>query len=213
MSDWQLQDQYKSGVYGSAGTVNTVPTIRTWRWIAALGGILFMLVLVIAIVFFVALMGRLGAQPLHMALEKIRQDPQATERLGEPIKMASWLPMGSVNADGDRGEANLTFRIQGPRDTATVNLVARLIAGRWGLTSLEVTYSDGKRQVFDVSENGDEELDAPRWTPQAGGDTPQPNMSDSNVAAQKQADSQTAPPDVTVPTPSVDIKLPDVPGR
>jgi len=110
-----------------------------------------------------------SSPPYQMALEKVRQDKEVIQRLGEPIEEASMFPTGNINFQNDRGEATLSFSVAGPKGKAAVDVKARMVAGKWGLTSLDVTFEDGKRLAIDVGggslEGPDDSGEAPKWTP------------------------------------------------
>lgn len=122
------------------------------------------------------------SEPYRMALQEVGKAPEVVQRLGEPLQDPTWLPAGSVYSDGARGDANLSFRVAGPKGIAQVSAQARKIAGQWGLSLLEVTFSDGKRLALNAADAAGSEApkfnvaglptsaDAPRWQP--GGDAP-----------------------------------------
>lgn len=204
MGDWHFQEGSRDSSEPPASPGQRPRKRPSWGWILAATGTLILLVVAVAIVIVITMMGRRAGEVLHLAMQKIREDPAVVARLGEPIQVASWFPTGSVHESGDRGEANLTFSIRGPKEKGTVQVVARRIAGKWGLTSLEVTFSDNRRHTVDVAGEGDGELEAPRW--QAGKATAGENTDTSEPPAQSTAP---APPDVTIPAPSVEIKVPE----
>jgi len=175
---------------------------RGCLWIFVFIGVLVVIGCVALCLGVFALLLRMGQEPYQMAVDKVTTDAQVKEKLGEPIEVASWFPQGSVNLTNDQGDANLTFQIRGPKGKASVNVVARRIAGKWGLTSLDVTYPDGSRQPIDVTEDGDSELDAPRWQPEG-----EPAQPASPETGQPEATSEG--PEAT--SPSLDIKIPDLP--
>jgi hypothetical protein len=184
----------------------TVPTQRSRSrgclWILVFIGVLVVIGCVALCLGVFALLLRMGQEPYQMAVDKVTKDAQVKGQLGEPIEVASWFPRGSVNLTNDHGDANLTFQIRGPKGKASVNVVARKITGKWGLTSLDVTYPDGSRQPIDVSEDGDSEMDAPRWQPEE-----EPAQPASSETGQSEAPSR----DDEAPSPSLDIKIPDLP--
>lgn len=208
MSDWQLQEESRSGREVAATSGKLPRKLPTWGWILAAIGTLVLLVAAVVIVIAITMIGRRAGEALHLAMQKIRQDPAVVERLGEPIQVASWFPTGSVHTSGDRGEANLTFSIRGPNGKAVVQLLARRIAGKWALTSLEVTFPDNERHTVDVAGEGDADLDAPRW--QAGASAEGERA--GGLQAPAQAPSLPSP-DVSIPAPSVDIKVPETISR
>ncbi len=176
--------------------------------LAAIGlAVVLVILLCAGILLGVGVFGMRALPPYQTALKKVQNDPQVRERLGEPIESASWIPLGSFKVENDSGSANLTFKVSGPKGKAEVNVIARMIAGKWGLTTLTVTYPDGTRQELDVSDTGDDEMDAPKWAPGAGA-APQGDgvdeaaPSDSN---QKEGDA--------VPGPELNLEVPAIPGN
>ncbi len=105
-------------------------------------------------------------EPYRLALQQVQQDPQVRKRLGEPVRDASWLPSGSMTAQGNR-ETSLMFRVAGPLGTADVQLRARRVGGQWGGT-IAVMLGARDRINLDLGE-GDE---APKFNAQEGGDAP-----------------------------------------
>ncbi|MGQ9504637.1 MAG: cytochrome c oxidase assembly factor Coa1 family protein [Thermogutta sp.] len=179
---------------------------RGCLWIIVFGGILAVIGCVALCLGVFAFLLSMGREPYQMAVDKVTQDANVKEKLGEPIEVASWFPQGSVNVTKDQGDANLTFQIRGPNGKASVNVVARRISGKWGLTSLDVTYPDGNRQLIDVSGDGDAELDAPRWQPggSSSGEPAVPAGTDDTQATDSSSGAEAA-------SPSLDIKIPDLP--
>lgn len=183
--------------------------------------VIFAAILVLVALCFIIprLVAKKGGEPYRMALTAVQDDPQVKQRLGEPIRSASWLPQGSIDVSDDWGDANLTFRVQGPKGKATVNVLARRIAGQWGLTSLTVTYPDGQRQQIDVSESGGSELEAPRWQPgaespagPAAGPSPEESPSNTVEGAPAGQTPQSTPATEPAP-PSLELKIPEVPQQ
>ena len=104
-----------------------------------------------------------SSEPYQMALEQAKKDAQVVERLGEPIN-DTWRVGGEVFVEGDRGEANLNFELVGPKGKASARTQARRIEGKWGLTTLEVTFDDGQRISVETAAHEGME-DAPAWPP------------------------------------------------
>lgn len=154
----------------SAESVQPAPRgwfARNWLW-AVPTGCLVVLVLCVALcigVFGAILASVKSSEPYRMALEQVRSNPKVIEKLGEPIREAGWFPSGTIETQNDSGSANLAFEVMGPKGVAQVQARARRIGGKWGITTLDVTPSDGKRISLDQAkvESGLDE--APRWTP------------------------------------------------
>jgi len=176
--------------------------------LAVIGLVVVLVILLCAgIILGVGVFGMRALPPYQTALKKVQNDPQVREKLGEPIESASWIPLGSFKVENDSGSANLTFKVSGPKGKAEVNVIARMIAGKWGLTTLTVTYADGTRQELDVSDTGDDEMDAPKWAPGASG-PPQGNGVDAaSPPALNQKDEDAAP------GPELNLEVPAIPGN
>ena len=90
------------------------------------------------------------SEPYKEALAAVQKDPKVIEQLGEPIH-DTWLPpSGSVYGEN----ANLTFKVAGPKDKASVRTEARQIGGKWALRVLDVTLADGKRVSINTASSG-----------------------------------------------------------
>jgi hypothetical protein len=117
---------------------------------------------------------KLMSPPYKMSLEALQNDPQVAERLGEPIRGTTWCPTGLLYVDDGTGSAGLFYAVSGPKGSADVQVEAQLVAGKWGLTTLSVTYDDGEKISIDVSTSGSDEDgvddggEAPPWNPPSG---------------------------------------------
>ncbi|GAB4129781.1 MAG: hypothetical protein Kow0040_06480 [Thermogutta sp.] len=178
--------------------------------LAVIGLVVVLAILLCAGIFLgVGVLGMRSLSPYKTALQKVQNDPQVREKLGEPIEAASWIPMGSVKVENNSGSANLTFKVRGPKGQAEVNVIGRMIAGTWGLTTLTVTYPDGTRQELDVSDTGNEEMDAPQWAP-GGGAEGAPAGNEINSAAPPDSNQKDDEP---APGPEINLEVPAVPGN
>lgn len=131
--------------------------------------------------------------PYREALRQVAGHPQVVERLGQPVRDASWLPSGSLTS-GERPQANLMFRVAGPRGKADVHVQARQVAGQWGGT-ISVSFGPGERVQLELGEAGQNE--APRFeaSGQAAG------------TAAIAAPSPPAPAGQAAPEPSGEIRI------
>ena len=104
------------------------------------------------------------SEPYKAALALVQKDPQVVERLGQPIH-DTWLPpSGSVYGEN----ADLIFKVAGPKGRASVRTEARKIGGKWAIRGLDVTFADdGKRISLNTAATGGGEGEAPKWTPAA----------------------------------------------
>ena len=107
-----------------------------------------------------------ASDPYQMALKQVQENPQVIEQIGKPIEEVSWPPpTGEVNITNDRGEANLTFSVRGPKGDAQVLLNARMVDGKWGMTSLNVVTEGGQRISLDMPDEAGGLDEAPAWNP------------------------------------------------
>ncbi len=148
---------------------------RNWKWLVPL-------LLLICVVLFVSFVtkGELvktwladrtikASEPFQMALEKLRADPEVVKQLGEPLEPTGQASgeVGTETADGKpaTGNANFYFDLTGPKGTANVHCQGKMIDGKWGLSTLKVTFADGSRHSVDVSGADDSLEEAPAWSP------------------------------------------------
>jgi hypothetical protein len=73
----------------------------------------------------------------RMAWEKVRGDPQVIQALGEPL-VEGWLASGEIRTENDRGTANISFGISGPKGSATVLVTGVRSESVWALASLKI---------------------------------------------------------------------------
>jgi Cytochrome oxidase complex assembly protein 1 len=125
---------------------------------------------------------------LVSSLDEIRKNPEAVQRLGEPVSIPLMpLPSGRVYTEGDRGDARFDFLVEGPKDKAQAVAVLRMIDGKWGFTQLELEFPDKKTIELSQAIAQHDDNGTPKFDPNA-----------------KQ-------PEVAAPNMPVDIKLPDLP--
>jgi len=179
---------------------------RNWRWFVPTIVLVPILICAGACAgFFGLVVGVMkSSEPYQTALKRVQADPQVIERLGQPIRDATWVPSGSVNIENDRGKANLMFKVAGPKGIASVRTEARRIQGKWGTHVLEVTFADGKRVSLDTGSN--DEQDAPKFDPSGGPPGPPAPKADAKLPPPK-------PPDGPGPEIKLDIPSFDPPGK
>ena len=82
------------------------------------------------------------SEPFALALERVRADAELRQILGTPIE-PGWLTLGSV--DDDRGYAEFTMRVEGPRAKAGLRVIAEKAqsdGGPWKLVFLDAGFQD-----------------------------------------------------------------------
>jgi hypothetical protein len=153
------------------------------------------------------------SEPYKEALAAVQKDPKVIERLGEPIR-DTWLPpSGSVYGVN----AELTFKVAGPKGQASVRTEARKIGGKWALRGPDVTFADGKHISLDTAAADGGEGDAPKWTPKAPSAAkpsgPQPNASTPSAAAPSAPNLSVETPDLPPLTSTgsdIKVEIPDM---
>ena len=144
---------------------------RRKRWPTVVA-VLIVLLVIAGIVVYERYVGRFKrSEPYRMALALVQKDAKAVEKLGAPIKDATSIfrlafPSGFI--DKQRGQANLAFKVSGPKGKADVWVQARRDEGRWGLSLMEITPPGEKKISIDIPPEfaGDT---APAFVPGAGG--------------------------------------------
>ncbi len=149
----------------SAVAVSSAPR-RGWKPWGVAAVVLAILVAAVAAGWYAGSGRYKWSEPYRAALRRIAAHPQVVQRLGQPIRDASWLPSGTLT-EGERGQANLMFRVAGPQGTADVHVQARQVGGSWGGT-VSVSFGPGDRVQLELEEAGQGE--APRF--EAAGQAP-----------------------------------------
>jgi hypothetical protein len=150
---------------GSENAVGNPPGgQRPRRW----SKLLVMLVLVAAVAAAAGYYFKFGvlkwSEPYQMALDKLKAEPRLTGQIGEPIQDATPFPSGEIGKDPNNASARLYFDVAGPKGRAHVQVDARRIDGKWGLSQLTATPDGGNRVVIDTgAQTGLDE--APRFQP------------------------------------------------
>ncbi len=85
------------------------------------------------------------SEPYQLALERLRQSPEVTQRIGEPVEDATIFPSGQMRIQGARGSAQFAIKIAGPRGKADAYVEASSDIGQWKLTRLRVVFADGRK--------------------------------------------------------------------
>jgi hypothetical protein len=82
------------------------------------------------------------------ALARVQADPQVSDKIGRPIE-PGWFISGSVNVNGDSGDANLSIPISGPKGKGKIYVVSKKSAGLWQFETLQVEV-DGLAERIDL---------------------------------------------------------------
>jgi hypothetical protein len=83
-----------------------------------------------------------------LAVEKTKAHPAVIELIGTPVEEKG-LTTGNVQISGSSGKAELVIPISGPKESATIHVVARKVAGQWQFDHL-VVQINGDHQRIDL---------------------------------------------------------------
>jgi hypothetical protein len=117
---------------------------RNWKWVVP-AGCLSVIVFVVAVVGIIlaAVFGVIRSTDVYKgALRTAQQDPRVIAALGTPIKSGLWVG-GNVNVDNGTGDADISFRINGPKGHGTVYAEAKKSTGNWSYSVLTVKVEGG----------------------------------------------------------------------
>ena len=126
----------------------------------------------------------------------MQESPQVQERLGSPIKDASWIPSGQleVTKKGGNGTAAFNFTVSGPKGTAVVQTDARMVQSEWNVNDLFVRFSDDERIDLRDELAAKQKVDTPAFDPEK--------------EKQKQKEVKTDDPPLDI---NVEVDVPDLP--
>jgi hypothetical protein len=112
---------------------------RNPRWKIPLGGlILFCLLGGFAAITMTGVSASFHSSEVYrQAVARCAADPQASERLGEPIR-PGWLVLGELHVNGSEGAADFSIPVSGSRGKGSIHTVAVKSAGVWRFTTLQV---------------------------------------------------------------------------
>src|SRR3954452_22887350 len=107
------------------------------------GGLIFLGVAFVAALVFVVFAAIKKSAVYEQALERVRHDQRVVATLGEPIEPGFWV-RGSVGSSNGKGTADFYFPVSGPKEKATVHVVATTDQGHtWDFTTLDFAPAHG----------------------------------------------------------------------
>ena len=120
---------------------------RNWKWFIPVGCLSVVLIAVAfvgAVAYFI--IGSVKSSDLYQeAMIKTRSNAAVVREMGEPIE-TGWLVSGSINVNGNSGNADLKIPISGPKKSGALYAMAVKKQGKWDFSSLEVEIEgEGKR--------------------------------------------------------------------
>lgn len=136
---------------------------RNWKWIVPVGclGALILIVGLGAMIVYLVFGFVKSSETYKQAVAKARTNSAVIEALGSPLK-EGLLVAGSINISGSSGEADLAIPISGPKGKAILYAVATKSAGKWTLTTLELSIKASGERIdilfsdTDASQNSSE---------------------------------------------------------
>lgn len=140
-------------------------------------GLLLSLVAVVAVtgaivgIAYLAMTAMKTTDVYQLAWTKVRLDPQVIEALGEPVA-EGLLASGEVHTDNDRGGAEISFDISGPKGAASVKAAGVRAESVWSLVSLKVVLPNRPEPLV---------LVAPDAMPEASAALPKGRQPDDTV--------------------------------
>lgn len=118
---------------------------RHWKWalpMSLLGGTTFLVAAIALLIFGIAAASK-SSEPYQEGLLAAQQDQRVITALGEPLK-DGFMPSGSIEISGERGQAQLSVPLQGSRGRGKLHIEAVLYAGQWQYTTLLVSPENGE---------------------------------------------------------------------
>jgi Cytochrome oxidase complex assembly protein 1 len=112
---------------------------RNWKWVVPVGCLTPILVcggiftLIVTLVFGLIK----SSDPYTDSLASLSADPRVTAVLGTPIE-PGFLVTGNINLSGSSGQADISYRVSGPLDSAAVYVISEKSAGQWSYTTFVV---------------------------------------------------------------------------
>jgi len=128
---------------------------RNWKWVVPLGCLSPLIVVggCVAALYFVFTGWIESSEAYTDSFAAVARDPQVQAALGDPIT-AGRITSGNLSFTNDSGSADFTYRIDGPKDNASVHVVANRKADVWTVKTNHV-----------VINSTNEELDVPVTPP------------------------------------------------
>ncbi|QDH68725.1 cytochrome c oxidase assembly factor Coa1 family protein [Marilutibacter alkalisoli] len=116
---------------------------RNWKWFVPVLGIGLLALVAAAVFAMLSLISGVfrSSEPYRHAVAMAQASPEVVAALGEPIE-TGFMPTGTFNVDNDRGEADLSIGLHGPRGKATVYVEATRERKRWSYRTLLVALDD-----------------------------------------------------------------------
>ncbi len=153
MSDSPFQDNAWEDAHGDE--TEAIAKRNPWLWLGLPIGCVGVLLLVCGGFAFTLVYGVSAliksSEPYRYALERVENHGGTAQKLGTPIEPGNFLS-GSIQLDGDEGEADFYVPLSGPGGTASLHVVASKAGGQWSYSTLQVTLKEDTNEVIDLLE-------------------------------------------------------------
>lgn len=116
---------------------------RNWKWflpVSIVGVVALIAAFITAVLFFVLGMMR-SSGAYAEAVTHARSSPEVQQLLGEPIE-EGYFVAGSIQVEGQSGQASLAVPLHGPKGQATLFVEANKALGQWHFTTMVVELKD-----------------------------------------------------------------------
>ncbi len=152
---------------------------RNWKWFVPTGCLTVLLLgaLVLAGLIGLGIKGvsglMSGSEPVRHAMQLAQANPEVKAAFGEPLETGMGF-QGSLTTDNDRGSADLSLPITGPKGSGRLYIKGSREADRWTYRLIEVAIDGSERRIDllgpaakaappleTAPEGGKEEVEAP----------------------------------------------------
>ncbi len=119
---------------------------RNWLWLFPVGCALPVLLCggCFASVFMIVFGAIKSTVPYQSSVARATGDENVQQLLGTPVE-AGFFVTGNIEVQNNSGKANLSIPISGPKDSATLNVVAKRENGQWIYSVMQVIGENGLR--------------------------------------------------------------------
>ena len=123
---------------------------RNWKWFVPCIclAVIALILAFVAAVFGIVETAFKSSGPYIHAMAQAQTSSQVSDRIGQPLK-PGWFVSGSININGDSGDADISIPISGPKGKGEIYVVANKIAGDWQYKTLQVAV-DGQPDRIDL---------------------------------------------------------------
>lgn len=102
-------------------------------------GVFFVVALTATIFYFIR-----SSDANQETLKRAQSSPALIQQIGEPVQMG-WLVMGSVSRQNEKGNADMSIPVTGPKGSARIHTVGVRDANGWRYTKMLATLENGQQ--------------------------------------------------------------------